>query len=389
MSKGATTIVVGGGIMGATTLWELAKGGMDALLLEAGGFGLESTGKSAAIVRGHYSNPQVVRMAVRSRDALMRLPELTGCEPVYTKVGWLFLVDEADTELAKQNRAMQIAEGSLSVEVDDLGAIVPGIRTDGIAYALYEEASGFADPVATTEAYIEAARRLGARAQDRSPAQAVIVEGGRVKGVQVNGEVLPCENVVLAAGAWTHKLSAGFGLELPVQITREQDVVFDTGAEATIPCSISAQIDRVYMRPAPEYGPAALLIGRGFPKDYENVEPDGYDTTVSDVFEADVRKRLVDRIPRLAGVKKVDGRAGLYTVTPDWHPLLGPVDGFEGVYLATGGSGHCFKLGPAIGELVGNALLGKSVDYADIASFSLSRYAEGREFRSTYGGNRA
>jgi glycine/D-amino acid oxidase-like deaminating enzyme len=85
----------------------------------------------------------------------------------------------------------------------------------------------------------------------------------------------------------------------------------------------------------------------------------------------------------------VGGRAGLYDVTPDWHPLLGPVEGIEGLHLATGGSGHCFKLGPAIGELVASALLGRTLVHADIASFSLSRFAEDRAFRSTYGGNRA
>ena len=68
--KGATTIVVGGGILGATTAWELARAGMDVLVLEAGEFGRQSTGKSAAIVRCHYSNPEVVRMAVRSRETL-------------------------------------------------------------------------------------------------------------------------------------------------------------------------------------------------------------------------------------------------------------------------------------------------------------------------------
>ena len=83
-----TTVVVGGGIMGTTTLWELARAGEDALLLEAGRVAGGSTGKSAAIVRTHYSNPEVVRMAVRSRDALLRLPELLGCAPVYERCGW-------------------------------------------------------------------------------------------------------------------------------------------------------------------------------------------------------------------------------------------------------------------------------------------------------------
>ena len=76
-------------------------------------------------------------------------------------------------------------------------------------------------------------------------------------------------------------------------------------------------------------------------------------------------------------------------MTPDWHPLLGPVEGYEGLYLATGGSGHCFKLAPAIGELVAGSIIGKPCAYANVETFSLSRFAEGRTLGSSYGGNRA
>jgi len=88
-------------------------------------------------------------------------------------------------------------------------------------------------------------------------------------------------------------------------------------------------------------------------------------------------------------MRAVGGGTGLCEVTPDWHPILGAVDGYDGLYLATGGSGHCFKLGPAIGELVAGQILGRPVDYVDVGSFSLSRFAESRQFASTYGGNRA
>jgi glycine/D-amino acid oxidase-like deaminating enzyme len=119
------------------------------------------------------------------------------------------------------------------------------------------------------------------------------------------------------------------------------------------------------------------------------VHPDAFDDTVSDAFEADVRNRVGYRLPELAGMRAVGGRVGLYDVTPDWHPLLGPVDGYEGLFLATGGSGHCFKLGPAIGELVAGAIIGKPASYASVETFSLSRFAEGRALGSSYGGNRA
>jgi glycine/D-amino acid oxidase-like deaminating enzyme len=387
--KGAETIVVGGGILGATTLWELAREDMAPLLLEAGSFAGGGTAKSAAIVRCHYSNPEVVRMAVHSRERLRQLPLHLDCDPVYTRCGWLFLVDAEAALAAAENSLMQDEEGLDSVEVDDLQEFLPGAEATGIAYALYEPDSGFADPVATTLAYVEAAQRAGARAFEGMPVGGIELAGDRVRGVRVGDEVIECDSVVLAAGPWALPLAFGIGLELPIEVTREQDIVFEAGSEAVVPCAVSSQVDRIYMRPAPDHGEHGMIVGRGYPKEYEAAHPDAYDETVDELFEADVRSRVVYRLPELTGMRSVDGRVGLYDVTPDWHPLLGPVDGYEGLYLATGGSGHCFKLAPAIGELVAGSIIGKPSSFASVETFSLSRFAEGRALGSSYGGNRA
>ena len=210
---------------------------------------------------------------------------------------------------------------------------------------------------------------------------AIELAGDRVRGVRAGGELLECDALVLAAGPWSAKLH-----ELPLEITREQDAVFEPAPEAVVRCAVSSQVDRIYLRPD---GERRLLVGRGFPKEYEQADPDGYEETVDDAFVRDVSERAAARLPRLAGMRRVDARDGLYDVTPDWHPLLGRVPELDGLHLATGGSGHCFKLGPAIGELVAGDLLGRRFEYADIASFSVTRFAEGRVLRSTYGGNRA
>src|SRR5262245_58135624 len=159
--NGASVVIVGGGIFGATTFWELAREDVDVLLVDAGRFGGGQTSKSGAIVRCHYSNPEVVRMAVRSREALRQLPLRLDCEPVYTRTGWLFLVEEDEVETAVANAAMQDEEGLDTVEPEDLQELLPGVNEDGIAYALYEPDSGYADPVATTRAYVDAGLRAG------------------------------------------------------------------------------------------------------------------------------------------------------------------------------------------------------------------------------------
>jgi glycine/D-amino acid oxidase-like deaminating enzyme len=385
-----SVIVVGGGIFGATTAWALAHEGVDVLVLEAGRVGGGMTSKSGAIVRCHYSNPEVVRMAVHSRETYRQLPLHLECDPVYHRTGWLFIVDESEAKQAVANVEMQDLEGLDSVDVEDLDEVLPGIDRDGIAYAVFEPDSGFVDAVPATEAYIEAARRLGAEVREGTRVESIEVDGGKVLGVRVGGELIPAETVVLAAGPWSLALARTAGLELPLEITREQGVIFDTGPEPVIPCVVSSQVDRAYMRPAPEYGENCLRAGLGYPKEYEQVDPNVYDTEVDDSFEADVRDRVEGRVPRFEGMRRVGGVVGLYDVTPDWHPILGRTSAVDGLVLATGGSGHCFKLAPAIGDLVAASVLEGRVSAlaVDVETFSVERFGEGRELRSTYGGNR-
>lgn len=134
-------------------------------------------------------------------------------------------------------------------------------------------------------------------------------------------------------GAWSKKLAAAVGLELPLEIPREQDVIVEGGTTIRHAISLSSMSAR----------PGRLLAGRGYPKDDELVDPDAYDENVDAAFEADVLARVRRRLPAANGLRRVDGRVGLYEVTPDWHPILGAVDGYDGLFLATGGSGHCSK----------------------------------------------
>ena len=178
-------------------------------------------------------------------------------------------------ELAVENAEMQDEEGLDSVEVDDLQEYLPGADETGIAYALYEPDAGFADPVATTNAYITAARRPGGASPPRARRSSRIELERRAgpRRAASAGELLECDNVVLAAGPWTPTLAAGIGLDLPLEITREQDVVFDdgTGADDSRRRSPRRSTGST-CGPRPSTATAHLLVGRGFPKEYEHVD---------------------------------------------------------------------------------------------------------------------
>ena len=186
--KGAETIVVGGGILGATTLWELAREDMEPLLLEAGRFGEARPASRRRSCAATTRTRRSCGWPCHSRDRLRQLPLHLDCDPVYTRTGWLFLVDAESAVAAAENSLMQDEEGVDIVEVDDLHEFLPGAEGAGIAYALYEPDSGFADPVATTRAYVEAApARRRARASRARRSRRSRSRAARVRGVRVGG----------------------------------------------------------------------------------------------------------------------------------------------------------------------------------------------------------
>ena len=93
-------------------------------------------------------------------------------------------------------------------------------------------------------------------------------------------------------------------------------------------------------------------------------------------------------MPHLADAKVVASWSGLYTITPDWSMIVDRAPGVEGMYLAVGGSGHSFKLAPAIGQCLAEMIVTGSATTVDIAPLRAGRFSEGDPLRSTYGGNR-
>ena len=124
MDERHDVVIVGGGIMGATTLYEFARRGVDAILLERDPeLGGRDSSKTAGIMRTHYSNPAVVRMAIRGREAFRDIAGIAGVEPVLHAIGYVFLASPDTVERARDNVAMQREQGA---EVEELPSSARG-----------------------------------------------------------------------------------------------------------------------------------------------------------------------------------------------------------------------------------------------------------------------
>jgi glycine/D-amino acid oxidase-like deaminating enzyme len=338
-------------------------------------------------VRQHYSTEVATRLTLAGVGMLSRMPEELGTRDVFVQCGWRMLVPEPLMDAARRNVEMQ---RTLGVETELLAgaaaaADLPWLNPEGVAGICHEPKGGYADPVRATEAYVDAFERNGGTFRARTPVRRLLGTRERITGVLTEDGPLHAGIVVNAAGPWARPLAEGVGLALPLRALREQDTVCQARPGRPLPdTSISNAVDATYLRPL---GDGRFVCGRGFPKDYEDVDPYNYKQSPDESFVADTASRIEHRYPPLAGATRIDAYTALYDVTPDWYPFVGPRGGVEGYCDACGGSGHGFKLGPAIGlELARWIVRGQVAE--DFRQLSFDRIGAGRPFAGAYGGNR-
>ncbi len=380
-------IVVGAGISGASTAYHLQKRGAKTLLIERGEAASGGTGKSAAIIRQSYSTPLLVRLAHASIDMLKNAKTELGKDSGFVQDGYCFVVNAEMLEGAKKNVAMQKGLGIVNEWSEGPGfpQHLPELNPDGVAGIVYEPHGGYADPVQATEAYVHGFQKAGGEFRARTSARGLLRKGAAITGVELDSGEVSAKHVVNAAGPWAAPLAASAGLDLPMRSVREQDTVWQVPAGRAVPkSSVSMGVDACYYRPL---GQGRFIIGRGFPKEYFDVDPYNYRTTADQDFITDVQTRVERRFPAFAGMKLLEAYAALYDVTPDWYPIVGPRTGLAGYADFSGGSGHGFKIAPAVGrELAEWLLTGKVAE--DFRQFSHDRIGQGKLFVQSFGGNR-
>ena len=386
----ADAVVIGAGINGAATAYNLVKRGLkNVVLIEKQLIASGGTGRSAAIVRQHYSNEELVRMVKRSVDIFHAFDEVIGGDPGFVNCGWAFLIPEevSDGFTANIEMGQRLGVDVREISRQELNDIEPRIDLADVHRMAYEPRSGYCDPRTCTHTYVQRFIELGGSLRQLTAVQGLITEGNRVKGVRTDGGDNSTAAVVNAAGPWADRVAQWAGGELPLEVTREEEIIFDTtGAGGPPRLCFSDMAKAIYYRPE---GAARALVGRGFPKDYEYVDPDGYKQEVDGSFIAEVSERLHERWPCFDKILALNSYTGLYDVTPDWHPVLGHVDGIEGFYLCAGFSGHGFKIGPAIGEVMAEEIVDGSAHSIDITRLNLRRFEQGNLIGAAYGTNRA
>ena len=381
MKTTAEAVIIGGGVMGCSILYNLAQRGMtDTLLLERDVLGSGSTGRSQAICRMHYSNPVTAAMAWESLKVFANFSDVVGGTSSFVQTGYLVVVQGIDRASMEQNVAMQQELGidTRVVSESEVGELAPMIQVfqeEGLAW---EPQSGYADPYLVTTSYATRAREMGAEIAQRTPVTGIEISGGRVQAVVTEQGRVETPIAVVAAGPWARPLLAPNGIDLPLSTVRHQVAVLTRPVDQLPQHPAVGDIAQSFsFRPD---GTALTMLGFG----EDEVDPDTYNQGVDMPDLADAVARLARRMPAMADTYYRGGWSGLFTITPDWHPILDRVPEVEGLYCAVGFSGHGFKLSPAIGISMAELITQGQASTIDLTPLRYSRFAEGDLMSSRY-----
>ena len=381
--KTADVVVIGGGCMGASVAYHLAQRGITNVVLveREAALGAGSTGRNAGGVRHQFSHPANVRLSLESIRLFEHFEDEVGYPIDFHQDGYLFLLSAPDDVQAfARNAEMQQRHG---VEVawltpEEVTSLAPGVAIDGVRAATFCARDGIADPHGVTAGFAAAARRRGVYIELDTNVTGILTDDRGVALVTTTRGEIATRTVVNAAGPWAKLIGDMVGIALPIEPLRRHIFV------AQPPTAEGWVQDGVHTAPETRImvidfessfyfhrEGANLLFGMGDPD-----ERHSFEMAVDERLLEKVAPVATTRLPVLADAPIAHSWAGLYEVSPDAMPILGPVDVVPGFHMIGGFSGHGFMHAPAAGRLVADIIDGHEPDI-DVEPFAFARFAAG------------
>jgi sarcosine oxidase subunit beta len=374
LPRRAGVVVVGGGVIGTSIAFHLAEAGVpDVLLVERDELASGSTSKAAGGVRAQFSDPLNIQLGARSLEAFAAFGTRPGHEIDFRRVGYLFLLSRPE-DVATFERSIELQHRlgvpSRLIDPGEARRLSPMVSTDGLLAAAFSPEDGLATPEAVVQGYAAGARRHGARIETGCELLEVRLQGGAIGAVVTSRGVVETPAVICAAGAWSRRVGAMVGVDLPVTPSRRQVVLTEPVPDLPerMPMTIDLATSFYFHREGP-----GLLMGMSLED-----EPPGFNLERDDAWIPRLAEAIARRAPSLAEVGVVGGWAGLYEVTPDDNALIGEAPRPARFLYATGFSGHGFLQGPAVGEVVRDLFLGRPPP-VDVAPLAVDRFHKGRD----------
>jgi len=420
----ADIVVIGGGIVGVSTAWFLARQGVNVVLCEKGYIAGEQSGRNWGWVRQQGRDLRELPMMIDSIRIFRNLERDIGESVGFAEGGCLFTA-RSDKDLESFHAWVASAKDygldTRVIDAPELKQVVPG-ASPAWRGALYTPSDGRAEPHKAAPAIARAASRAGATILTACAVRGIESAAGRVSGVVTEHGTIGTRVVLCAAGAWTSMFCRSLDISVP-QLRVRGTVARTAPAEGVLGCNlfdaklgIRLREDGGYtvahgsildhgitpstFRYAFKFIPALmqeikvlrLRFGRDFidewalPKHWPLDRPSPFedkrvlDPAPSPRVLRGIRRNLDAVFPQLATVPIVESWAGMVETSPDVVPMIGQVGDIEGFHIATGFSGHGFGIGPGAGRAVAAMLTGADVGI-DLSPFRLSRFFDGTPIR--------
>jgi sarcosine oxidase subunit beta len=373
MSANYDAIIIGGGIVGLATAFNLAKAEFGKILvLEKELFvGSGATAKCAGGIRAQFSSKVNIEVSIKAIEVFEHFEEITGEPALYDKVGYMFLLtDEATIEPYSSALELQKSVG-LDVRMvgpEEVAKLAPPVRTDDVIKATFCPRDGLGDPHEFMQGYFRASKKLGVEILTESLVTGIVVSGGKVTGVKTSNGEYWAPLVINAAGPYVKKISEMVNIKTPVEPYRRQIVT--TGQLDFIPDTMPMVVDvssGLYCHKESK----GLLMGWAD----GDVEP-GFDESQDPDYNDNILMKALDRIPRLETAEVANSWAGLYETTPDHHAIIGFADEVEGFFIMGGFSGHGFMHAPGAAAIAAEMIANKTPS-VDISRLAPGRFASG------------
>ena len=373
----AEVVIIGGGVMGASTAFHLAEAGVtDVLLLEKDSLACGSTSKSAGGVRAQFSDAVNIALGIRSLPAFEQFGVRPGGEIDLHQVGYLFLhTDETAWAVAQEAVALQNSLGipTQLLTAAEAGALSKGVEVGDVIGATFHPRDGYCSPENVVQGYAAGARALGATVRTGVGVTGIETSGGEITGVVTDQGVVATSTVVCAAGAWSREVGRWVGVDLPIDPLRRQIIVTEPLNEellALYPMDTPMTIDAASTFYLHREGPG-LLVGMSYQD-----ESIGFHDGFSEDWLPDLLEAMERRAPALLDVGIAHRWAGYYEVTPDHNAVIGEATSVSRFLYAAGFSGHGFLQGPAVGEVMRDFYLGQT-PVVDVSTMSADRFSAG------------
>ena len=375
-------VVIGGGIMGTSiTFFLSAQSDLDVTLIEKDGIATGSTGNSSAILRHHYGDQETYsKTAWWSHQFYRHFEEETGEVVAHADNPLVRFGDEGTSE-GKYAKDGYETLSSLDIPVtkytgEDLPEHFPMINdVDEFDFGISDDNAGYSDGSDAANGFDRAARNNGATTVTGVSAEEIIVDGNSVAGVRTEDGEISCDTVVVAAGPWTPRLGEQVGVDIPIVQTREQVLILDPPEDykdnhpSLVPTT-ALPGGEWYIRP--DFGDGILVATHHTD---EEVDPDHYDNNPDEEMILELTEKLSTMIPELSDAGIQGKYCGIYSSTPD-HDFILDQAGPDGCFFACGFSGHGFKHGPAVGQIMTDLITEGTTDLVDEDFFSLSRFED-------------